>query len=261
MKSATGWIIVKWTKLNGSDRYRRINNFIELWYLVALGGLDICVSSTNFQENDISWPKQPLTKKVQKFNMIFHYSTPNFFFHNIRIKLNSNAWMTLKSLAVVFQASKLLQPQWPQQPQQPQCPKWPQQAHSIKKITDPNDLIIPSIQMTNTGPFLWNRSSKIQIATDTWYTFCWRLLRPADVIFLEKWFWHPFFWRLWRTGMVLLTKVKGHKSNVHYSGFPKHLQTKSSLHISICQSKLKHKYLTLDTLYLVIYLQRRWEFW
>ena len=64
-----------------------------------------------FSENDISWPQQPLTKKVQKFNMIFHYSTPNFFFHNIRIKLNSNAWMTLKSLAVVVQALKLLRPQ------------------------------------------------------------------------------------------------------------------------------------------------------
>ena len=64
MKSATVCIIVKWTKLNGADRYRRINNFIELWYLVALRGLDICVSSTNFQENDISWPKQPLTQRV-----------------------------------------------------------------------------------------------------------------------------------------------------------------------------------------------------
>ena len=45
--------------------------------------------------------------------------------------------------------------------------------------------------------------------------------------------------------MLLLTKTKGHMSNVHYSGFPKHLQTKSNLHISISQSKLKHKHLPL----------------
>ena len=52
--------------------------------------------------------------------------------------------------------------------------------------------------------------------------------------------------------MLLLTKSKGYMSNVHYSGFPKHLQTKSNLHISISQSKLKHKYLPLDTLYFKI---------
>ena len=44
--------------------------------------------------------------------------------------------------------------------------------------------------------------------------------------------------RLWRTGMLLLTKSKGHTSNFHYSGFPNHLQTKSNLHISIRQSQI-----------------------
>ena len=61
-------------------------------------------------------------------------------------------------------------------------------------------------------------------------------------------FCHSSDLRLWRTGMLLFTKTKGHMSNVHYSGFPKHLQTKSNLHISISQSKLKHKCLPLDTL-------------
>ena len=69
-------------------------------------------------------------------------------------------------------------------------------------------------------------------------------------LFLKKLYtlWHPFLWRLWRTGILLLTKSKGHKSNVHCPGFPNYPQTKSSLHISICQSKLKHKCLPLDTL-------------
>jgi hypothetical protein len=62
-------------------------------------------------------------------------------------------------------------------------------------------------------------------------------------------FLHLFFWRLWRTGMLLLTKLEGHKSNFHYSEFPNHPQTKSSLNISICQSKLKRKCLPCDTLY------------
>ena len=60
----------------------------------------------------MSWPQQPLTEKVQKFNMILHDSTQNnFFFQKIKIKLNSNAWMILKSSVVVFQALNLLQPQ------------------------------------------------------------------------------------------------------------------------------------------------------
>ena len=36
-------------------------------------------SSTSFHENYISWPQQPPTEKVQKFNMIFHDCTKNIF--------------------------------------------------------------------------------------------------------------------------------------------------------------------------------------
>ena len=102
---------------------------------MASGVKKICVSSTFFQKNDIGWPQQPPTEKVPEFNMIFHDSTPQKrFFQNIKIKLNSNTWMNLKSSVVIFQALKPLQPQWPQWPQQPQWPQWPQQPHFIKKI-------------------------------------------------------------------------------------------------------------------------------
>jgi hypothetical protein len=124
---------------------------------------------------------------------IFHDSTQKTFFQNIKMKLNSNAWMTLKSLVVIFQALTPLQPQWPQwpqQPQQPQWPQWPWQPHFIKKITDPDVLIIPSTKMTNISPFMWNGSSKIQFVTDIWYSFCWRLLRPADANFLKTGWWN-----------------------------------------------------------------------
>jgi hypothetical protein len=40
--------------------------------------------------------------------------------------------------------------------QQPQQPQWPRQPHYIKKITDPDDWIIPGTKITNNGPFLWN---------------------------------------------------------------------------------------------------------
>ena len=55
---------------------RRINNFIELWCIVASGGLEVCVSSTSFKKNDIGLPQQPQTQRMLKFNMIFHDTTP-----------------------------------------------------------------------------------------------------------------------------------------------------------------------------------------
>ena len=65
-------------------RGRRINSYIELWCLVASGCLEICVSSTSFQKNDIGWPQQPQTEKVLKFHMIFHDSTQKNFFSKHR---------------------------------------------------------------------------------------------------------------------------------------------------------------------------------
>ena len=67
---------------------------------------------------------------------------------------------------MIFQALEHLQPQWPLRPQQPQWPQWPQQPHFIKKITRSAALMILGTKMTNTGPFLWNGWSKIQIFTD-----------------------------------------------------------------------------------------------
>ena len=109
------------------------------------------------------------------------------FFQNMNIKLISNAWMTLKSSVVIFQTLKPLQPQWHQWPQQPQRPQSLCQPHFIKEFTDPDGLIIYNTQMTNTSSFLWNESSKIQFFTIVWYFFCQRLLRPADIIFLQNW--------------------------------------------------------------------------
>jgi hypothetical protein len=53
----------------------RMENFDELWCLVALGGLDFCVSSTSFQKSNIDWPQQPLKGPlISVKNWIFDYS-------------------------------------------------------------------------------------------------------------------------------------------------------------------------------------------
>ena len=130
---------------------------------------------------------------------------------------------------MIFQTLEPLQPQWPQQPWQPQWPQWPQQPHFINFFTNPDGWIIPGTQMTNTSPFLWNGSSKIQFFTDIWYPFCWRLLRPAYVTFLKTGWWN---------------------SNFQTSAMYRYLQAKSNLHISICQSHFKRNISMWNTLYL-----------
>ena len=75
-------------------------NYHALWIQEVLKW----VSSTSFQKSNIGWPQQPPTKKFLKLNMIFHDSTENFFYQNLRIKLNSKTWMTLNSSVVIFQA-------------------------------------------------------------------------------------------------------------------------------------------------------------
>ena len=127
----------------------------------------------------------------------FMILSKNYLFQNINVKLNSKAWMTLKSSIVIFQALKPLQPQWPWQPQQPRLPQWPQQPHFIKKFTHPDRWITPTTNMTNTSSFLRNRSSKIQWFTDIWYPCCQRLWRPAYVIFLKTGWWNSNFQTSW----------------------------------------------------------------
>ena len=87
-------------------------------------------------------------------------------FQNIKIKLNSRTWMTLKSPVEIFQTLEPMQPRWPPQPPQPPWPQWPSQPHFMKNITDCDGWIIPVTKMTNTGPFLGNGPSKIQFFTD-----------------------------------------------------------------------------------------------
>ena len=43
-------------------RGRKINNFVKLWCLVALGDVEICVPSKSFQKINIGWPQQPPTE-------------------------------------------------------------------------------------------------------------------------------------------------------------------------------------------------------
>ena len=90
-----------------TDKYIQVRfglrMILECWDRKFLG------TTTIFQKSSIGWPQQPLTEKELKFNLIFHDYTPKkYFFQNIKIKLNSRAWMTLKSPVLILQA---LEPQ------------------------------------------------------------------------------------------------------------------------------------------------------
>ena len=94
---------------------------------------------------------------------------PKKVFQNIKIKMNSRTWMTLKSSVVIFQALELLQPHWPHQPLQPHWLLQPQKPYFTKVLPDPNDWIIPGTKMTNTGPFceMDHQKSNFLLISDT----------------------------------------------------------------------------------------------
>ena len=147
-------------------RGRRINNFIRLWCLVASGGLHICVSSTSFQKNDIGWPQQPPTEKVLKFNMIFHDSTPKNFFSKHKNKAEFKCLDDSEVLSSGFPGLKTSAASMTSVASTASMASMTSTASLHQKITNPDDLIIPSTQMTITSPFYWNGSSKIQFFTD-----------------------------------------------------------------------------------------------
>ena len=64
------------------------------------------------------------------------------------------------SEVLIFQTLKPVQSHWPHWPLQP---LQPQKAFFTKELPDSDDWIIPG---TNSCPFLWNASSKIQFFTD-----------------------------------------------------------------------------------------------
>ena len=114
------------------------------------------------------------------------------------------------------------------------------------QICAPHTTYLPHTQLVTIplGDWLEKKSSSYNHKTTIW-VFHQDYLNPEFHKILSRVFplcdpsfWHPFFWRLWRTGMLLLTKLKGNTSNSHYSEFPNHLQTKSNLHISIRQSQI-----------------------
>jgi hypothetical protein len=43
---------------------------------VASGGVEICVSSTSFQKNEIDWPQQPLTEGVSDISKKLDFDDP-----------------------------------------------------------------------------------------------------------------------------------------------------------------------------------------
>ena len=136
--------------------------------------------------------------------------TQNICFQKTKIKLNSGTWMIFQSSVVIFQALEPLQPQWHLQPQQPQWPQWPRQPHFVKKITYPDDWIIPSSQTKKQALFVeWiikNPSFYLipflseAVGASPCYFFrnlliklkCPNLLKPLTTIIKQNcWFFYP----------------------------------------------------------------------
>ena len=130
------------------------------------GGFTICVSSNSFQKSSIDWPQQPSTEKVLEFNGIFHDSTQNFFFSKHPNKAEFNDMDDSKVLRSDLSGLRTSAASMTSTASTTLMASMTSRASFHKKNTDPDGCIIPGTKMTNTSPFLWNESSKIQFFTN-----------------------------------------------------------------------------------------------
>ena len=99
--------------------------------------------------------------------MTFHDSTKKYFFskHQNKAEFKNPDYSEVhRSNFPGLGTSAASLPHWPLQPHWPQQPPQP---NFIKALPDFDGWIIPGTKITNTVPFLWNGSPKIQFITDT----------------------------------------------------------------------------------------------
>ena len=130
------------------------------------GGLDIWVSSTSFQKSNIGWPQQPLTERVLKFNMIFPYSTPIFFSSKHQSKAEFKNLDDTEVLSSDFPGVITSATSMTSMTSTTSVASMSSTASFYQKIYSTWWLDHPCHQNDQTGPFVWNGSSKIQFFTD-----------------------------------------------------------------------------------------------
>ena len=118
-----------------------------------------------FKKVTLTGLKNSLPQKGCKNSTCYFMILPPIFFQSIKIKLNSRAWRTLKSSD--FPGLRTSMASMTSTASTTSMASMISTASFHQKITDLDGLIIPSTQMINTSPFLWNRSSKIQFFTDS----------------------------------------------------------------------------------------------
>ena len=91
---------------------------------------------------------------MRQFNMIFHDSAQKTFFSKNKNKAEFNCLDDSEVISSYFPGLKT------------SAASMTSVEYFIKKSTDYDGLIIPSTQMTNSSPFLWNGLSKIQFFID-----------------------------------------------------------------------------------------------
>ena len=124
------------------------------------------IFATSFHKNSIGWPQQPPKERVLKFNIIFHDSTKTFCFSKHQSKAKFKNLDDTKVLSCDFPGLKAAATSMTSTASTTSVASMTSTASFCHKIADPDGWIIPSTQMTNTSPFLWNGSSKIQFFTD-----------------------------------------------------------------------------------------------
>ena len=157
---------------------------------VASGGLHICVSSTSNQKTDVSWPQQPLSEEVQKFNMIFHDSTQNNFFSNIKNKAAFKCLDDSKVLSGDFSGLKTSAASMTSAASTASMASVASTALFHQRTFWSWWLDHPWIQNDQNCSLFVELIIKNPFFNDIWYLCCQRLLRPADITFSRTGWWN-----------------------------------------------------------------------
>ena len=165
-------------------RGRKIENILELWWLMASRVVSIWVSSTSFQKSNIGWPQQPPTEivlisvKNWIFDDPFHKKGP--------VLVILVPGMIQPSQSVMFLMKWGCKGHWGHGGCWGCGGHWGCRGSKVWKITTEDFRVIQVLEFSFILMF-WKNIDLV----DSWniieihQIFCQRLLRPADVTFLK----------------------------------------------------------------------------
>ena len=163
-----GCITLKWMKPNGFEG-SRVNNFVELWCLMASRSLEIWLLATSFLKSTIGWPQQPMKERVpdicKELDVWWSILQKGNGFDHLGARDDLSGPRRCWSCRVYWDSKD--------------CKAWKITNDCCRVIQVPEFIFI----LMTWKPLFFGRIVKYQI--EFCHLLSWRLLRPVYVTFLK----------------------------------------------------------------------------